>query len=368
MRTYDVFISYAIEDKAEVAERIAHGLTAEGLKVYFAGDKLAPGKSVEEVVYEGLEKSEFYVLVLSPDYVRKWPIIERNYILHREKKEGRILAFPVWHRIQLSDVARNFPELLDRFADTTDIGIPRILYNLQKEVKSAYKVKRRGLLRKCSAMIALFTFAVIAIVPQFTSGDAVPLPSDEVQETLVSSRINVYEQILEDELLKKRAETDAVLIALDSVGKIYNQYQDISSQSRNDFSFSNGYEKVSGRNNIADIGITLALSPHAAYGLGSSRAWRLDREETDSTFKQVIAFCDTATVLFVIDTVFATDADSVVHMYVSYANNLRIVYYSIYYSTVNQKLRQHVRVLGFKPREEFLLEYSLGSWKIRTVK
>ena len=368
MRTYDVFISYAIEDKSDAAEPIARGLAAEGLRVYFVGDELAPGRSVEEVVHHGLEKSEFYILVLSPDYVRKWPIIERSYILHREKKARRKLAFPVWHRISASEVARNFPELLDRYAATTDKGIPILVSSLCAEIKNAYREKRRRIFLKCAVIFTLLALAAFAVVPQLPFADTVMLPSIDEQEAIVKSRIDWYEQTLENDLLKRQAETAGEQIDLDSVRKIYNQYARIGTQSRNDFYFSNGYENISGRKNIEDIGMTLASSPHGAYGLDSSRIWRLDYEETDSTFQQVLAFCDTIDLSFSIDTVFMSDEDSMVHLYVSYHHQLRVVYYTLRYSFIHQKLGQHVRLIGFKPKEEIVLNYHLGSWKIQEVK
>ncbi len=95
MKTYDVFISYAIEDKSAVASSIARGLKKRGLKVYYAGDELGLGDSVSETIYTGLEESEYCIIILSRHYIRNWPAIERNHILRREKKEGRTLIFPI---------------------------------------------------------------------------------------------------------------------------------------------------------------------------------------------------------------------------------------------------------------------------------
>jgi hypothetical protein len=368
MRTYDVFISYAIEDKLQVAEGIAHGLSSGGWNVYFVSDELTPGKSVEEVVHFGLEKSEFYVLVLSPDYVRKWPIIERNYILHREKKERRILAFPAWHRVDISDVRRDFPELLDRYAITTGKSISTIVHSLSVEIKRAYRENRRRQFLKFLAVFALLTVAAFAIIPLVNFPVASQLPSIEEQDELVNSRIDLYEQTLNNELLQRQVQTDGIQITLDSVREIYNQYERMSSQSRNDFIFFNGHGNISGRSNIENLGMSLALSPLGAYGLDSSLIWRLDLEQTDSTFHQVLAFCDTSKVEFEIDTVFMSNADSAVHMFVIYHRNVRIVYYTIHYSIGDRKLRQHVSLMGFKPREEFVLDYLDGGWKIREIK
>ena len=134
MRKYDVFISYAIEDKFPTAAGIAERLKQSGLNVYFVGDRLTAGDLISDTVNQGLEESQFCVLIVSPNYVRNWPAIERNHILHREKKEGKKLVFPVWNNISREDVARHFPELIDHYAPSIDSGLDAVADHLQKAI------------------------------------------------------------------------------------------------------------------------------------------------------------------------------------------------------------------------------------------
>ncbi len=134
MKKYDVFISYAIEDKFPTAAGIAERLKKSGLNVYFVGDKLSSGDLISDTVNNGLDQSHFCVLIVSHNYRRKWPAIERNYILHRQKKEGKKLVFPVWNNISYDDVALHFPELIDHYAPSTDTGLDAVADHLQKAI------------------------------------------------------------------------------------------------------------------------------------------------------------------------------------------------------------------------------------------
>lgn len=151
MKKYDVFISYAIEDKFPTAAGIAERLKKSGLNVYFVGDRLTAGDLISDTINSGLEQSHFCVLIVSPNYVRNWPAIERNHILYREKKEGRKLVFPVWNNITREDVARHFPELIDHYAPSTDTGLDAVAEHLQKAIHKRKseegeknKVKEKG--------------------------------------------------------------------------------------------------------------------------------------------------------------------------------------------------------------------------------
>jgi hypothetical protein len=127
---YDVYISYAIEDKQTVAAPLAHALKETGLKVYFVGDELEAGDSISGTIYNGLEQSRFCVVILSTSYVRKWPAIERSHILHRERKTNSTLVFPVWNNIEQEDVARLFPELADHYAPSMSAGLDAVVRHL----------------------------------------------------------------------------------------------------------------------------------------------------------------------------------------------------------------------------------------------
>lgn len=164
---YDVFISYAIEDKHTVAAPLARYLYDAGLKVYFVGDELEAGHSISDTVFTGLEQSRFCVPVLSNDYVRKWPAIERSHILRRERKTGKPLVFPVWNNIAADDVARLFPELADHYAPSVDAGLEQAVLHLTRSIAKrkrhdvrTYQLKRVAAF--CAVAVALFTVYLLS--------------------------------------------------------------------------------------------------------------------------------------------------------------------------------------------------------------
>lgn len=171
MKKYDVFISYAIEDKFPTASGLAERLKSSGLNVYFVGDRLTAGDLISDTVNHGLEESHFCVLIISPNYVRNWPAIERNYILHREKKEGKKLVFPVWNNISREEVARHFPELIDYYAPSIESGLDAVADHLQRAIhkrkKEEVKVSRSPvskilILVILGLLVLLFTFFLFA--------------------------------------------------------------------------------------------------------------------------------------------------------------------------------------------------------------
>jgi hypothetical protein len=64
-KTWDVFISYAIEDKDDIARQLAQGLAAYKLKVWFDEFEIKVGDSITEKIDYGLANPNFGVIILS---------------------------------------------------------------------------------------------------------------------------------------------------------------------------------------------------------------------------------------------------------------------------------------------------------------
>jgi hypothetical protein len=83
--TYDLFISYAHEDKEEVARPLVNLLKSLNLKVWFDEDELTIGAGLRRGLERGLAQSRFGVVILSPAYFRKeWPKKELDALIARE--------------------------------------------------------------------------------------------------------------------------------------------------------------------------------------------------------------------------------------------------------------------------------------------
>lgn len=73
----NVFLSYAAEQR-DLAERIALELRAQGQSVYFDKDDVREGELVHTAVRDQIERSDFFIFLMSPDSLRpgRYPLAE----------------------------------------------------------------------------------------------------------------------------------------------------------------------------------------------------------------------------------------------------------------------------------------------------
>ena len=91
-RSWDVFISYASEDREEVAGPLATNLSGWGLRVWFDQSALRLGDSLRRSIDGGLALSQFGVIVLSPAFLGKhWPNYELDGLAQRETDGSKVL-------------------------------------------------------------------------------------------------------------------------------------------------------------------------------------------------------------------------------------------------------------------------------------
>ena len=116
---YDVFISHASEDKDEVARPLADALARSGLKVWYDEFELRIGDSLRRKIDQGLARSSFGIVVLSPSFFAKnWPQYELDGLVTREMS-GEQIILPLWHRMTKADVIAQSPSLADKLARST---------------------------------------------------------------------------------------------------------------------------------------------------------------------------------------------------------------------------------------------------------
>lgn len=118
-RTFDVFISHASEDKAEVVRPLAEALREGGLSVWYDEFELRIGDSLRRKIDRGLAGSRFGVVVLSQAFFgRGWPEYELDGLVTRAVSGEQILL-PIWHNVTRREVIGYSPSLADRLARST---------------------------------------------------------------------------------------------------------------------------------------------------------------------------------------------------------------------------------------------------------
>ena len=135
--TWDVFTSYASEDRAAVALPLAKALQDNGLAVWYDEFELHVGDSLTRTIDAGLAKSHFGVVVLSRQFFAKeWPRKELDALLSRES-DGAKVVLPVWHSVDAKTVASHSAILASRYAARTADGLDAVIRRLLDSIGRA---------------------------------------------------------------------------------------------------------------------------------------------------------------------------------------------------------------------------------------
>ena len=118
---YDVFISHAWEDKANFVDEFVEKLEDLNLRVWYDTTELKWGDSMRARIDEGLRKSKFGVVILSPNYIadgKYWTKEELNGLFQLESINGKKLL-PIWHNLTKNQIMEFSPMIADKKAMTT---------------------------------------------------------------------------------------------------------------------------------------------------------------------------------------------------------------------------------------------------------
>jgi hypothetical protein len=129
---YDVFVSYARED-LDFARRLVEALKAKNISVWYDQGDLRLGDNILRSIEDGLEHSDFFLLLISPDYLNKqWTQFETGVALGRRGK-SRIL--PIFLKHFKPQETKNIAFLV---ADTR--GIEAEKYSLEEIASMVFEV------------------------------------------------------------------------------------------------------------------------------------------------------------------------------------------------------------------------------------
>lgn len=118
---FDIFICHASEDKTFVVEKLANDLRDAGLKVWYDAFVLTIGDSLRQKIDNGLLKSRYGLVVLSPAFFKKrWTQRELDGLTEKEMRNGKKVILPIWHKVNHDDVYKFSPPLADKVAGNSD--------------------------------------------------------------------------------------------------------------------------------------------------------------------------------------------------------------------------------------------------------
>jgi hypothetical protein len=366
MAKKDAFISYAVEDRISFVEALAAALKKKGVSVYFFIDEIEPGGSISDAIYKGLDNSRYCICILSLNYHRHWPAIERQAILQRERRTGKKLLFPVRHMITEAEARQHFPELNDHFALDTSIGAEALAEKLAGEIEKRKRRERLRIAKRVLLTSAVLLLSCVLLWRFVPSEEVQVVPSREEINEVIEDRLSAYQQRLDILVEQQRHGNAHTLISVDSLEMIYESCNRRSIYSRNSYTFVNDWFEVSGHANVEQLGFSFADSPHEAYGIPAAQVYVLELSESDSSLLLRAAIVDSTGIGFLVDTLF--QRENVWHAFVRYDHNVRLIMYKLDYAHNERMKRQEVRVYGFKPMEELILDNTTGHWELLEVR
>jgi hypothetical protein len=133
---YDVFICHASEDKDDFVRPLSELLAQQHIEVWYDEFSLSIGDSLSQKIDEGLAKSKFGIVVLSPSFFKKpWAKRELKGLTAREIFEKQDIILPIWHRVGLDEVIKYSPPLADKKAISSSDGISAVMRQLVRRLK-----------------------------------------------------------------------------------------------------------------------------------------------------------------------------------------------------------------------------------------
>jgi tetratricopeptide (TPR) repeat protein len=134
---YDLFVSHAHEDKAEVVEPLVAALQERGLQVWYDDQQITLGDDFRRQIEHGLAHSRFGVVVLSPSFAKYWTEAELSALYGLESVLGSKRILPVRHQLMPQQVTLQWPLLATRASVSTADGITGVAEEIAAVVRGA---------------------------------------------------------------------------------------------------------------------------------------------------------------------------------------------------------------------------------------
>ena len=121
LNEYDVFISHANKDKPTIIDELYESLSRLGIKIFYDKRELEWGDNWKERILEGVEKSEFAIIVISDNFFgREWTEKELTSFLNRQNISGQKIILPLLFDITIDQLKDKYPSVSDIQAISTE--------------------------------------------------------------------------------------------------------------------------------------------------------------------------------------------------------------------------------------------------------
>jgi len=143
MKTWDVFISHASEDKETIVEPLVQLLEENGISCWYDKKDIGWGDSIVESISDGLKKSKYALVVLSENFISKgWTKAELNSMLNMEIDNGQKKVLPLIVGDEKKIIGK-LPLLQDKKYIVWNKKSSHIVYELRKVLSMSIHITKR---------------------------------------------------------------------------------------------------------------------------------------------------------------------------------------------------------------------------------
>ncbi|GAA5037796.1 hypothetical protein GCM10011506_36050 [Marivirga lumbricoides] len=364
---YDVFISYAVEDKISIVNELVEKLEESGIKVWYASKRLSVGRGVNETIKEGLNKSRHGIVVLSHNYFAKaWPQKELHVLWALENNEERRIL-PLWHNISESEIKSHDPMLADNYGISTTKGVDFVVRKLVQAMNQDYEkpvvsVERRTNVKR--PQLVLFVAILLSLLFSFYYFFNRDKPSPQLIKTNIEQRLSAIQGKVMNEHLAEMDNKKGHAATIAQVKSYIQHYNDLKAQYRNEYSFYTGFVNLDYKKNVEPaLGINIEyLTPYNYYGFDNPNIFLIDNSIDAHSINTKCIFINSQLVSFqIID---QQRINSFMYtVTVEYKNNIRYLSIDLTFSKQTDWIkRRKTTFIGTLPKETYQFKKEGDTW------
>ncbi|PTB96221.1 hypothetical protein C9994_08350 [Marivirga lumbricoides] len=364
---YDVFISYAVEDKISIVNELVEKLEESGIKVWYASKRLSVGRGVHETIKEGLNKSRHGIVVLSHNYFAKaWPQKELHVLWALENNEERRIL-PLWHNISESEIKSHDPMLADNYGISTTKGVDFVVRKLVQAMNQDYPKPVVSVVRRTNVkrpQLFLFVAILLSLLFSFYYFFNRDKPSPQLIKTNIEQRLSAIQGKVMNEHLAEMDNKKGHAATIAQVKSYFQHYNDLKAQYRNEYSFYTGYVNLDYKKNVEPaLGINIEyLTPYNYYGFDNPNIFLIDNSIDAHSINTKCIFINSQLVSFqIID---QQRINSFMYtVTVEYKNNIRYLSIDLTFSKQTDWIkRRKTTFIGTLPKETYQFKKEGDTW------
>lgn len=140
---YDVFVSHASEDKVRFVDSFVTALEERGLRVWYDANEIRLGDDFRKRMDDGLARSRFGVVILSPNFHKFWPESELSALWNQEATFDQTRILPIQLDLDHATMTVRSPLLAARAALGWELGVGELAKRIHDRVRDAPATARK---------------------------------------------------------------------------------------------------------------------------------------------------------------------------------------------------------------------------------